>query len=119
MDGSRDNRKDDNFRKNFVFKMTGVSYDLQLRQRVLEEIGGVATYNNILRTAVQRCRNNANPSSRSLYGTWHQHISTIGKVFEEFRRILAQLQLSEEEKQNLSSQLNKEYGSGSDGNYLS
>lgn len=122
MDGSRDdynNNNGDRNRKNLIFKLTGATFCGNARQQALLDIGGLITYKNILSAAVRRSRNKAHPNSKSLFGTWSQHISTIGKVFDEFRLIMDELQLPEDEKQRLGSELNKEYGSGSEGNYMS
>ena len=85
-----------------------------LRMQVLAEIGGSISFKGILDAAVDRAKKNdrANGLSASLYGTWHQHVGTIGRVCDEFRGILDDLNITTGHGQPLLEELNRRYGTG-------
>jgi hypothetical protein len=84
------------------------------RDATVVEIGGTTTYAAILAAAIARAKAavRARGLSDDLYGTWHQHNSTKSAVFDQFRDILRDLDLSPAEVREHVKTLDEEWGSG-------
>jgi hypothetical protein len=85
-----------------------------LRMQVLAEIGGSISFDGILSAAIERAKkkSRAKGLSDALYGTWHQHVGSTGHVFDAFREILEDLNITTGHGQPLLEELNKRYGTG-------
>jgi hypothetical protein len=85
-----------------------------IRMQVLAEIGGSISFKGILDAAVDRAKkkDRAKGLSDSLYGTWHQHIGTIGRVSDEFRGILEDLNITTGHGEPLLEELDRRFGTG-------
>jgi hypothetical protein len=84
------------------------------RARLMAEIGGTVCFDGILNAAVERAKRRAREQGRSdsLYGTWHEHVSTNGRVWEEFKGILDDLKITDGPGRPLLEELNRRYGTG-------